>query len=75
MKILIKSKSGGRTQGMAIIAVLVLVAIVFIYLGANLRTLHVLGRDLKLIERQQIQRLAGKPVPKPAADQTSRAPA
>jgi hypothetical protein len=54
---------------MAMIVVLVLVSIVFIYLGANLRTLHVLGRDLRLIERQQIRRLATKPAATPAPAQ------
>jgi hypothetical protein len=32
-------------------------AIVLLYLGANVRTLNSLGRELKLIERQQTRRL------------------
>jgi hypothetical protein len=32
-------------------------AIVFIYIGANIRSLHQLNREMKLIERRQVQRL------------------
>jgi len=42
---------------MAVIVVLALVSIVMIYLAFNLRTLASLGRELRLVERQQIGRL------------------
>jgi hypothetical protein len=34
-----------------------LVAIVLVYIAANSRTLYLLGREVKLVERQQIRRL------------------
>jgi len=34
-----------------------LLAIILVYLAANLRTLDSLGRELKLLERQQTRRL------------------
>jgi hypothetical protein len=43
---------------MAVIIVLAFLAIILIYLAANARTLHLLERDLKLIEQKQVQRLA-----------------
>jgi hypothetical protein len=43
---------------MAVIVVIALVAIVLIYLGGNLRTLHLLSSDLKQIEQKQLRRLA-----------------
>jgi len=44
-------------HGMAIIVVLVLVSIILLYLAASARTLHLLGRELKQVERQQVHRL------------------
>ena len=44
-------------RGSAVIVVIALLAIVLLYLGANVRTLNSLGRELKLIERQQTRRL------------------
>lgn len=46
-----------REEASAVIVVILLLAIVFIYIGGNLRTLHHLGRELSLIERQQVRRL------------------
>lgn len=50
-------------RGVAVIVVLALLAIILLYIGANARTLYYLGRELKLIERQQLQRLA-QPLPR-----------
>ena len=44
-------------RGMAIIVVLVLISIILLYLAASARTLHQLGRELKLVEQQQVHRL------------------
>jgi len=52
-----------KQRGVAVIVVLALLAIILLYIGANARTLYYLGREIKLIERQQIQRLA-KPQPR-----------
>ena len=46
-----------RERGMAVISVLALVAIVLIYMTANIRTLNALDGELKLLERQQTHRL------------------
>lgn len=40
-------------SGMAVIVVLTLLALLLIYIAANARTLHHLGRELKLIDQQQ----------------------
>ena len=44
-------------EGMAVILVIALLAILLIYISAGVRTLNNLGRDVRLIEKQQIQRL------------------
>ena len=46
-----------RQSGSAVIVVMALVAIILVYVAGNLRTLHNLGRELRLIERQQVRRL------------------
>ena len=46
-----------RQAGSAVIVVMALLAIILVYLAANLRTLDSLGRELKLLERQQTRRL------------------
>jgi hypothetical protein len=46
-----------RQQGTAMIVVLVLLAIVLIYVGDNLKTLSHLSRELKLVEQHQLRRL------------------
>jgi hypothetical protein len=40
-----------------VIVVMALLAILLVYMAGNLRTLTNLGRELKLVERQQIRRL------------------
>ena len=42
---------------MAVIVVLVLLSIILLYLAASARTLHLLGRELKQVEQQQVHRL------------------
>ena len=44
-------------HGMAVIVVLILLSIVFLYLSAVSRTLYLLSRDLNRIEKQQVRRL------------------
>jgi hypothetical protein len=46
-----------RQSGSAVIVVMALLAIILVYVAGNLRTLNSLGRELKLVERQQIRRL------------------
>ena len=42
---------------MAVIVVLMLLSIILIYVAANIRMLHHLNRDIRLIEQKQIRRL------------------
>ena len=49
----------GRHSGSAVIVVMALLAIILVYVAANLRTLYLLSAELRLLERQQIQRLQG----------------
>jgi hypothetical protein len=46
-------------RGMAVIIVLAFLAIILIYLAGNARTLYWLERDLKVVEKKQVQRLGG----------------
>ena len=46
-----------RQSGSGVIVVMALLAIILIYVAGNLKTLANLGRELKLLERQQIRRL------------------
>ena len=51
----------GRRSGSAVIVIMALLAIILIYVAANLRTLYILGAELRLLERRQVQRLQGVP--------------
>jgi hypothetical protein len=55
-------------SGSAVLVLIVLLAIIMGYIAANLRSLHYLSRELKLVERQQLQRLP------PAAQNSAPAP-
>jgi len=46
-----------RQSGSAVIVVMALLAIILVYVAGNLRTLNNLGRELRLVERQQTRRL------------------
>jgi hypothetical protein len=52
-----RARPGRSERGVAIIVVLVVVSIILLYLAASARALHLLGRELKLVEQQQIRRL------------------
>lgn len=54
-----KIRRQNRNQdGMAVIAIIALVSIILIFVAGNLRMLHLLHNDLKLVEQQQTNRLA-----------------
>jgi hypothetical protein len=55
-------KPGRDKAGMAVIVVISILAIILIFVAGNLRTLHLLRNDLKLIEKQQTNRLARVPL-------------
>lgn len=46
-----------QRQGMAVIVVIALLAIISIYVAANVRTLHYLKRNVSLVEQKQLRRL------------------
>jgi hypothetical protein len=50
-------------RGMAVIVVIAFLAILFVYIAANIRALDHLNRELKFIEQKQTRRLA-QPEPK-----------
>jgi hypothetical protein len=52
-----------RQEGMAVIVVIALVAIVLVYIAGNMRTLHSLSGELRLIEKAQKQRLQAATIP------------
>jgi hypothetical protein len=55
----ISHSSSKRTEdGMAVIAVIAILSFILIFVAGNLRTLSLLRADLKLVERQQTNRLA-----------------
>src|SRR5215471_5059875 len=57
MKIFFK-RTRRHESGMATIVVISLLSVILIFVAANLRTLYLLRSDLRLIERQQTNRLA-----------------
>jgi hypothetical protein len=55
----ISNSSSKRTEdGMAVIAVIAILSFILIFVAGNLRTLSLLRGDLRLVERQQTNRLA-----------------
>lgn len=56
MKILIPSHR--REKGVAVIVMLAILAILLIYIAANVRSLDTLGREMQLVEQKQIRRLS-----------------
>jgi hypothetical protein len=49
---------GRDEQGMAVILVIAILSIILIFVAGNLRALHLLRNDVRLIEKQQTNRLA-----------------
>ena len=58
-----------QQAGSAVIIVLALLTIMLVYVAGNIRTLNSLGRELRLLERQQTHRL------QTAAQKTNSPPA
>ncbi|MEI6392980.1 MAG: hypothetical protein WCT12_17980 [Verrucomicrobiota bacterium] len=46
-----------REEGMAVIVVIAILAILLVYVAGNIRALYCLGAELRLVEKQQKQRL------------------
>lgn len=42
-------------QGMAVLVVLVLLAILMLYITANVRSLHIMSQEIKLVEQRQLR--------------------
>ena len=61
------SRLRARQRGSAVLVLIVLLGLMLIFIGANLKSLHIMSRELKLIEKRQVQRLQSVPaVPEPA---------
>lgn len=50
-----------RDHGSAVVVIIVLLAIMLVYVLANLKALHYLNRELRLINQQQVQRWRSNP--------------
>jgi hypothetical protein len=48
------ANSGQRSRGSAVLVMIVLLALMLVFVLANLKTLHFMGRELKLIEKRQL---------------------
>ncbi len=51
------SRSSRNQNASAVIIIMALIALILVYVAANVRTLANLGRELRLLERQQTLRL------------------
>jgi len=54
----LRANSRRHEEGVAVIVVIAILAILLIYIGGNIRTFDLLSRDLKLIEQRQLRRLS-----------------
>jgi type II secretory pathway component PulK len=54
MKLSSPSARRGK-QGMAVLVVLVLLAILMLYITANVRSLHIMSQEIKLVEQRQLR--------------------
>jgi len=52
-----------RQDGVAIVVILAMLVIMLLYVAANVRALDYLGRELKLLEQRQVQRLNSSTAP------------
>lgn len=46
-----------RDRGVAVIVVLAIISIVLVFVAANLRSLHRLSQEMRMIEKKQLHRL------------------
>ena len=46
-----------RDRGVAVVVVLAIISIVLVFVAANLRSLHRLGQEMRMIEKKQVHRL------------------
>jgi hypothetical protein len=75
MRIFLSTGKRRREHGSAVAVVLALVAIMLIYMGANLVALRSLDRELKLLEKKQLQRLRQAAPSRAASGKGSTLPA
>ena len=67
-------KTHSNQRGMASLVVIIVLSLLFIYITGNVRTLHYLSRDLKLIETQQQRRVQDRVAPTNQLHQTAPDP-
>jgi uncharacterized membrane protein len=58
MKLLSAKPRRSNQGGFLVIALLAIITIMLIYIGANLQVLAALKRDIRLVEQKQVQRLS-----------------
>ena len=64
----IQPTSKRRQGGMAVIVMLALLSIMLIWIGASMRSLNRLDRELKLLDQRQTRRLAAMNTTNPPAN-------
>jgi hypothetical protein len=57
MKISPTSANQQHERGFMVVALLVILALLLIYTSANIQTLNILDREIKAVQKKQIQRL------------------
>jgi hypothetical protein len=54
MKITFGKHRNRSRRGSSVVIVLLMIAVLFMYINATLKTLHILGRDVTLVEKHQV---------------------
>jgi cell division protein FtsN len=58
MRLCVRQSHRARNAGSAVVVMIALLGLMLVFVGANLKTLHFLKREIKLIETRQVHRLA-----------------
>ena len=57
MKLKQHLKTANRSSGSAVVIVIALIALMLVFVTANLRSISNFGRELKLLENRQVRRI------------------
>lgn len=60
MRLWVRQSRRARNAGSAVVVMIALLGLMLVFVGANLKTLHFLSREIKLIDTRQVHRLAGQ---------------
>lgn len=58
----LNSRHRRKEQGIAVVVVLALLAILILYIGANLKSLRSVHQEIKLVEQRHLRHWQAKPV-------------